>query len=120
MTDTTSTEPVTEAQEPTPSEVNAAATEAAVAETAAVDPVAPETPVAPTQEPEPVAADPAPEPAAEQPVEVKDPDPKTLPWEPTAKMIDDGREFIARCIREGLTPHPRGVYQTMFAAYSGE
>ena len=111
MTDTTSTEPVTEAQEPTPSEVNAAATEATVAETAAVDTVAPETPVAPMPDPAP---------AAEQPVEVKDPDPKTLPWEPTAKMIDDGREFIARCIREGLTPHPRGVYQTMFTAYQGE
>lgn len=114
MTDTTNTEPVTEAQEPTPSEVNAAATEATVAEAAAVDPVAP------TPDPAPAAADPAPEPAPEQPVEVKDPDPKTLPWEPTAKMIDEGREFIARCISDGLTPHPRGVYQTMFAAYQGE
>ncbi len=57
--------------------------------------------------------------AVEQPTPANDQqqhEPKTLPWEPTAAQIMAGQEFIGRCISEGLTPHPRGVYQTMFAA----
>lgn len=99
MTDTTNTEPT---QEINASEVNAQATEATVAENATVQPEAK------------VEEAPTPEPVPETPAD------KTLPWEPTQEMVDAGKDFIAKCGADNIIPHPRGVYQTMFAAYQGE
>lgn len=93
------TETVEQAPEVNASEVQAAATEATVAESATVD--------ASTKTADELA------PVAEA-VE-----PKNLPWEPNTDMIEAGKQFVDRCMADGLTPHPRGVYQTMFAAYHG-